>query len=360
MFDVSRILAIPDESVDYLQCGIAGKERAALAARGFVRKDGTKAKDSMIRTIQKAAKNKAKAEKAVIKGDKKLPVKPSKGVVPDSIPSNVVFAIQEVERQKIQDKFLSTINPSTQKFNETYQIVPTSKASENSRNTYQKAQSIAKENGWDWDGIVKKVAKEDKFFNKNDMRRMKELRTRSNLFAKNEKKQSQFMAEKDRDVAQRTTNDKPVTKTESAQKTRTPIGGKSFNVKRSSSPVSSIKARSRKIDKASVKDNLAIGDKVVLASANKSIPASVETVKKINKKTIVVDRVNSITGKAESKSIPTENIAVIQKKNGKNVSVKGNPITGNLSVEQKQFRSKTGKTKPQNTAIAPQLPVTAI
>ena len=72
MFDIDRILAIPDESVDYLQMGISGGERAALAARGFVRKDGTKAKDYMIRTIQKTEKNKAKAEKAIIKGDKPL------------------------------------------------------------------------------------------------------------------------------------------------------------------------------------------------------------------------------------------------------------------------------------------------
>ena len=69
MLVLERILAIPDQSVDYLQCGIAGKERAALAARGFVRKDGTKAKDYMIRTIQKTEKNK---EKAIIKGDVKL------------------------------------------------------------------------------------------------------------------------------------------------------------------------------------------------------------------------------------------------------------------------------------------------
>lgn len=72
MFDVDRILAIPDQSVDYLQMGISGGERAALAARGFIRADGIKAKDYMIRTIQKTAKNKAKAEKAIIKGDKKL------------------------------------------------------------------------------------------------------------------------------------------------------------------------------------------------------------------------------------------------------------------------------------------------
>lgn len=72
MFDVERILAIPDESVDYLQMGISGGERAALEKRGFVRTDGIKAKDYMIRTIQKTAKNKAKAEKAIIKGDKKL------------------------------------------------------------------------------------------------------------------------------------------------------------------------------------------------------------------------------------------------------------------------------------------------
>ena len=69
MLVLERILAIPDQSVDYLQCGIAGKERAALEKRGFVRKDGIKAKDYMIRTIQKTEKNK---EKAIIKGDKKL------------------------------------------------------------------------------------------------------------------------------------------------------------------------------------------------------------------------------------------------------------------------------------------------
>jgi hypothetical protein len=69
MFDVDRILAIPDQSVYYLQMGISGGERAALEKRGFIRSDGTKAKDYMIRTIQKTAKNK---EKAIIKGDKKL------------------------------------------------------------------------------------------------------------------------------------------------------------------------------------------------------------------------------------------------------------------------------------------------
>ena len=72
MFDVHRILAIPDESVDYLQMGISGIERAELKDRGFVRQDGTKAKDYMIRTIQKTEKNKANAEKAIIKGDKPL------------------------------------------------------------------------------------------------------------------------------------------------------------------------------------------------------------------------------------------------------------------------------------------------
>jgi hypothetical protein len=75
MLVLERILAIPDQSIDYLQCGIAGKERAALEARGFVRKDGTKAKDYMIRTIQKTSKNK---EKAIIKGDKKLNETPDK------------------------------------------------------------------------------------------------------------------------------------------------------------------------------------------------------------------------------------------------------------------------------------------
>jgi hypothetical protein len=79
MLVLERILAIPDQSVDYLQMGISGGERAALEKRGFVRADGIKAKDYMIRTIQKTAKNKAKTEKAVIKGDKKIeePVEPS-------------------------------------------------------------------------------------------------------------------------------------------------------------------------------------------------------------------------------------------------------------------------------------------
>jgi hypothetical protein len=76
MLVLERILAIPDESVDYLQMGISGGERAALEKRGFVRKDGIKAKDYMIRTIQKTEKNKAKAGKAIIKGDKKLVNKP--------------------------------------------------------------------------------------------------------------------------------------------------------------------------------------------------------------------------------------------------------------------------------------------
>jgi hypothetical protein len=65
MLVLERILAIPDQSVDYLQMGISGGERAALKDRGFVRKDGIKAKDYMIRTIEKT-------EKAIIKGDKKL------------------------------------------------------------------------------------------------------------------------------------------------------------------------------------------------------------------------------------------------------------------------------------------------
>ena len=72
MLVLERILAIPDESVDYLQMGISGGERAALEKRGFIRADGTKAKDYMIRTIQKTAKNKAKTEKAIIKGDVKF------------------------------------------------------------------------------------------------------------------------------------------------------------------------------------------------------------------------------------------------------------------------------------------------
>ena len=72
MFDIERILAIPDLEPDHVQCGISGDNRAALKARGFVRKDGTKAKDYMIRTIKKTEAAKAKAEKAVIKGDKPL------------------------------------------------------------------------------------------------------------------------------------------------------------------------------------------------------------------------------------------------------------------------------------------------
>jgi len=119
MFDIDRILAIPDESVDYLQCGIAGKERAALAARGFVRKDGTKAKDYMIRTIQKTEKNKAKTEKAIIKGDKPLVEAPKeltgaarirakfeqKQREQYNIPSNVSVAdfLAEKEKQRKDD-----------------------------------------------------------------------------------------------------------------------------------------------------------------------------------------------------------------------------------------------------------------
>lgn len=102
MFDIERILAIPDESVDYLQMGISGGERAALAARGFVRKDGTKAKDYMIRTIQKTEKNKAKAEKAIIKGDKKLPVKLSKPAKSLNQKSDQAYRLHEQTKAKVE------------------------------------------------------------------------------------------------------------------------------------------------------------------------------------------------------------------------------------------------------------------
>jgi hypothetical protein len=74
-----RILSIKDLDPDHVQCGISGDNRAILKDRGFVRSDGTKAKDYMIRTIEKTEKNKAKAEKTVIKGDKKIeePTEPS-------------------------------------------------------------------------------------------------------------------------------------------------------------------------------------------------------------------------------------------------------------------------------------------
>ena len=102
MFDVDRILAIPDQSIDYLQMGISGGERAALAARGFVRKDGIKAKDYMIRTIQKTEKNKAKAEKAVIKGDKKLPVKLSKPAKSLNQKSDQAYRLHEQTKAKVE------------------------------------------------------------------------------------------------------------------------------------------------------------------------------------------------------------------------------------------------------------------
>ena len=75
MFVLDKILAIPEFDRDHVQCGISGGERAALRDRGFVRKDGIKAKDYMIRTIKKTDAAKAKAEKAIIKGDKKMQVK---------------------------------------------------------------------------------------------------------------------------------------------------------------------------------------------------------------------------------------------------------------------------------------------
>lgn len=102
MLVLERILAIPDQSIDYLQMGISGGERAALAARGFVRKDGTKAKDYMIRTIQKTEKNKAKAEKAIIKGDKKLPVKLSKPAKSLNQKSDQAYRLHEQTKAKVE------------------------------------------------------------------------------------------------------------------------------------------------------------------------------------------------------------------------------------------------------------------
>lgn len=72
MLVLDRILAIEDLEPDHVQCGISGDNRAILRDNGFVRKDGIKAKDYMIRTIKKTEAAKAKGEKAIIKGDKKL------------------------------------------------------------------------------------------------------------------------------------------------------------------------------------------------------------------------------------------------------------------------------------------------
>ena len=59
MLVLDRILAIPDSDRDFVQMGISGQIHAALVERGGVRKDGTKAKTSVL-------------NKSFVKGDKKL------------------------------------------------------------------------------------------------------------------------------------------------------------------------------------------------------------------------------------------------------------------------------------------------
>ena len=48
MLVLERVLAIPDSDRDFVQMGISGKIHAALVERGGVRKDGVKAKTSVL------------------------------------------------------------------------------------------------------------------------------------------------------------------------------------------------------------------------------------------------------------------------------------------------------------------------
>ena len=68
MFDVSRILAIPDDNPDHRQMGISAPYHRALVARGGITKDGEKAKASLLKKDFSKSYEKA----GFIKGDKKL------------------------------------------------------------------------------------------------------------------------------------------------------------------------------------------------------------------------------------------------------------------------------------------------
>lgn len=69
MFDISRILAIPETNPDHVQCGIsAANHRALVQDRGGIKVDGTKAKASLLNKDFSKSYEKA----GFIKGDKKL------------------------------------------------------------------------------------------------------------------------------------------------------------------------------------------------------------------------------------------------------------------------------------------------
>jgi|GEM_PF-5606421 len=68
MFDVDRILAIPDYAPEYVQMGLSTHNRGVLRARGYKRGDGIEAKDRFIKLDKKLEAR----EKAIIKGDKPL------------------------------------------------------------------------------------------------------------------------------------------------------------------------------------------------------------------------------------------------------------------------------------------------
>ena len=83
MFDVSRILAIPEDNPDHVQCGIsAANHRALVQDRGGIKLDGTKAKASLLKKDFSKSYEKA----GFIKGDKKLS---------ESSPSNRGLAVTD-------------------------------------------------------------------------------------------------------------------------------------------------------------------------------------------------------------------------------------------------------------------------
>lgn len=71
MFDIERILAIPDDKPDHVQMGISARYHDALLERGGIRKDGIKAKASVLKKDFSKSK-----EKAIIKGDRPLNTAP--------------------------------------------------------------------------------------------------------------------------------------------------------------------------------------------------------------------------------------------------------------------------------------------
>ena len=139
--------------------------------------------------------------KRVKKGEGGGATTKNKGIVPDRVPSNVVLAIQAQLHDEFTKKELSKLSPETQKYTEAWGLVKHTPIQDHHLEIINKAKEVAKQNRWDWDGIVKKVQKEDGFVSNSSgfeaLRNMDKLRTA------NAKKQQAFSKNADKEARER-------------------------------------------------------------------------------------------------------------------------------------------------------------